>query len=191
MSETKQYSIKSTVELFKIAVSKDGNIRYPGIYTPANPLEDELRTSKYCRLISEPKHTPCETGECPLPEPEVEPKSNAESKENSTHTKPETNTKNINSELEVKNLNPATARVQEVEIKPEHKESSFESGAQPIKINETDIQALIDLDGIGKGTAKKVVQFRELSPFANYSDLNERVPLAFGRDWKDFYIEFE
>lgn len=182
MEQYQVYNIKDTVELFKIAVSKDGNLRYPGIYGPANPLEDELRNSDNCRLLSEGKVGP--------EEEKVEELTNSELKLNDSKE----NNKNINSELDIKNLNPSTAKVEEVEIKPEHSKSSFESsseGTEAININKVKMQTLVDLDGIGKGTAKKVLEFREIAPFINYKDLNERVPLAFGRDWKDFYIKFE
>jgi DNA uptake protein ComE-like DNA-binding protein len=49
----------------------------------------------------------------------------------------------------------------------------------------TDIEAL---EGVGKATAARVVERRKEAPFTSIEDLQERVPLRFGRSWKDFNL---
>lgn len=168
----------STVKLFKIVTTKGGTLRYPGVYSKANPLNKEFMNSDYCTLISGKEESVSKVS------PSLEKETENES--NSTYTEDKNG-----SNLEIKNVNPVATKIEEVELKPKTNDSSFEPGTESIKINFTEIQPLIDLDGIGKGTAKKIMSLREMSPFISYEDLNTRVPLVFGRNWTDFNIDFE
>ena len=49
---------------------------------------------------------------------------------------------------------------------------------------------MVALKGIGKTTAEKVIEARELSPFLNMADLKERVDLPFRGDWENYNIDF-
>lgn len=61
-----------------------------------------------------------------------------------------------------------------------------------VKINNLSKEEIADnLKGIGRGTATKVIEYREQSPFVDYNDLNARVPLPFGRNWNDYALNFE
>lgn len=62
--------------------------------------------------------------------------------------------------------------------------------APAVKINSADTETLINLNGVGKATARKVLELREQSGFIDYEDLNGRVPLAVGKDWTAYNIDF-
>lgn len=160
-----------TVKLNKVVVGKTGNIYYPGIYTQANPLPEYLMTDENIMWVEG-----------------KEENANLARKENENTSATIKQSKNFApiEELEIKNVNPPAVKVEEFEIKSE----KVEPQPSKLNINEAKIEDIVALDGIGKGTAKKVIAYRESSAFVNYSDLNERIPLAFGRDWKDFNLEF-
>ena len=60
-----------------------------------------------------------------------------------------------------------------------------------ININKASEIELSSLKGIGRSTAKKVIELREVSPFVSFSDLEERVGLWGGRTWDSYNIKFE
>lgn len=55
-----------------------------------------------------------------------------------------------------------------------------------IQINNATIEAIAALDGISLPVAKKVVEERVKTPFANLDDLKTRVPLAKNLKWESF-----
>lgn len=77
--------------------------------------------------------------------------------------------------------------VEEFEIKVEQ---VIEPAPKPLNINEATKAEIVALNGVGSKTADKVIELRELFPFGDYQDLNERAPLTFGRDWKEFNLDF-
>lgn len=161
-----KYSLDSKVQLNKIVSGKTGNLYYPGVYSKGRPLPEKFMTSEYVTLI----------------EGEIE---------NSGSNQVEHNKSSDFAPIEemvIKNTNPTAVKVEETNLTPKVIKPEVEDNT--LNINEATRKQIVDLEGIGYSTAKKVIELRELSPFANYSDLNERVPLAFGRDWKDFNLEF-
>ena len=78
---------------------------------------------------------------------------------------------------------------QDIDIKPVL--SKVEAGGNEISINSATEEDLVNLKGIGKGTAKTVLELREKSPFTDFTDLNSRAPLSFGCTWENFNITFE
>lgn len=163
-----QYSQDSTVRLFKTVVSKGGNIHYPGIYSKANPLPEKFMTAQYVELISGTTIT----GELRSLE-----------KESNVVTEHKTSPGLI----EEVSLHKNAGKVEEFEIKTE---SSFEPIKPSLNINEASKSQIVALQGVGSKTADKVIELRELFPFADYKDLNDRVQLTFGRDWSEFNLEF-
>lgn len=90
-----------------------------------------------------------------------------------------------NSDISIKSA-PLSEKDADIEIKP-----SVEAPQKKyLLINEVDLQTLIDLDGVGKATAQKIVDLRKEVPFLNYLDLQDRVHLSFGRKWTDYNIQF-
>jgi DNA uptake protein ComE-like DNA-binding protein len=166
-----QYSQDSTVRLFKTVVSKGGNIHYPGIYSKANPLPEKFMTAQYVELISGSTIA----GELRSLEKEL-----SESNVVTEH-------KASPGLIEEVSLHKNASKVEEFEIKTQ---SSFESVKPSININEASKSQIVALQGVGSKTADKVIELRELFPFADYKDLNDRVGLTFGRDWSEFNLEF-
>jgi DNA uptake protein ComE-like DNA-binding protein len=166
-----QYSQDSTVRLFKTVVSKGGNIHYPGIYSKANPLPEKFMTAQYVELISGSTIA----GELRSLEKEL-----SESNVVTEH-------KSSPGLIEEVSLHKNASKVEEFEIKTQ---SSFESVKPSININEASKSQIVALQGVGSKTADKVIELRELFPFADYKDLNDRVGLTFGRDWSEFNLEF-
>lgn len=61
-----------------------------------------------------------------------------------------------------------------------------------IKINSADIKEIESIKFVGKKTAEAVIKNREDKPFANYIDLDTRVPLRGNRKWQDIAaLDFE
>ena len=162
-----QYSQDSTVRLFKTVVSKGGNIHYPGIYSKANPLPEKFMTAQYVELISGTTVAGIE-------------KELAKSNVVTEH-------KTSPGLIEEVSLHKNASKVEEFEIKTQ---SSFESVKPTLNINEASKAQIVALQGVGSKTADKVIELRELFPFADYKDLNDRVQLTFGRDWSEFNLEF-
>jgi hypothetical protein len=60
-----------------------------------------------------------------------------------------------------------------------------------IKINYATVAELIELKYVGKKTAERVVELRDVEWFDNYGDLNRRVALQGSRVWEDVaYMDF-
>jgi DNA uptake protein ComE-like DNA-binding protein len=68
-------------------------------------------------------------------------------------------------------------------LKPKAKEDK-------LGINGASLSQLIDLNGVGKSTALKVIEARQEKEFSSYEDLNERVPLPLGKEWQIFQLDF-
>jgi DNA uptake protein ComE-like DNA-binding protein len=166
-----KYSLDSKVRLDKIVIGKTGNVYYPGIYSKGRPLEEKFMTSEHVTLL---EGAVVEKEQVPT-QPQVE------HSKSSNFTPVE--------EFEIKNVNPKAVKIEEQNLTPRPivEEKTEVKG---LNINEATRKEITDLEGIGGSTAKKVIDLREIAPFVNYSDLNERVALAFGRDWKDFNLEF-
>lgn len=178
-STLEQYSQDSTVRLFKTIVSKGGNIHYPGVYSRANPLPERYMTPQYVELIS---------GSIIGADHET-----AQRFEKELAIKEEPNTivtehKPSPGLLEEVNLNKNASKVQEQNLTPV--KSSFEPTLRVLNINSANKSQIVALQGVGAKTADKVIELRELFPFADYKDLNDRVSLTFGRDWNEFNLEF-
>jgi transcriptional accessory protein Tex/SPT6 len=60
-----------------------------------------------------------------------------------------------------------------------------------ISINSATDFTLQKINGVGSSLAKKIIDMRSKSPFVDYADLEDRVPLGFGKVWTDFNINFE
>ena len=169
-SSLEQYSKDSTVRLFKSVVGKTGNIYYPNVYGPSNPLPEKFMTAQYVELISG------KTERVEKEEPKVETVTTSK------------DSPGLVSEV---NLNKNESKVEEVNLT--ETKSSFEPSEAKIKalnINEATKSQIVALNGVGAKTADKVIELRGLFPFADYKDLNDRVPLTFGRDWSEFNLEF-
>ena len=158
-----QYPQDSTVRLFKTVVSKGGNIHYPGIYSKANPLPEKFMTAQYVELIS----SPSERFEEELTVTEHRPSPGL---------------------IEEVSLHKNASKVEEFEIKTQ---SSFEPKPSALNINTATKSQIVALQGVGSKTADKVIELRELFPFADFKDLNDRVQLTFGRDWSEFNLVFD
>jgi DNA uptake protein ComE-like DNA-binding protein len=167
MMEIKRYSLDSVVQLNQAVVGRTGNMYYPGTYSKGRPLPAKFMTSEYVTLVS---------GGQDLPQVD----NRVVRKE--TH-----------GGMEETVISPNKPAVEEINLTDQAKilKEKDKEEIAGLNINTATKQDIIDLDGIGAGTAKKVLQLREIAPFVNYADLNERVGLAFGRDWKDFNIVFE
>jgi len=164
-----QYSQDSTVRLFKTVVSKGGNIHYPGIYSKGNPLPEKFMTAQYVELIS----------------------GQAVGVEKEEISSVVTEHKSSPGLIEEVSLHKNASKVEEFEIKTQ---SSFEATQLPkpsaLNINTATKPQIVALQGVGSKTADKVIELRELFPFADFKDLNDRVQLTFGRDWSEFNLEF-
>jgi DNA uptake protein ComE-like DNA-binding protein len=171
-----KYSSKSTVRLFKTVVGKTGNIYYPNVYGPSNPLPEKFMTAQYVELISgEVEQDERLEKEIPTPNQTVVSKSPGL--------------------LEEINLNKNESKVQEVVIE-NTAQSSFEptqvkATKKELNINQATKAEIVALQGVGAKTVDKVIELRELFPFADYKDLNDRVALTFGRKWDEFNLIFE
>jgi hypothetical protein len=165
MMEIKRYSLDSVVQLNKAVIGRTGNMYYPGTYSKGRPLPAKFMTSEYVTLVS---------GGQDLPQVD----NRVVRKE--TH-----------GGMEETVISPNKPAVEETNLTDQAKILKEKEEIVGLNINTATKQDIIDLDGIGAGTAKKVLQLREIAPFVNYADLNERIGLAFGRDWKDFNIVFE
>lgn len=164
-SELEVYSLDSTVKLFKTVVGKTGNIYYPGLYGPRKPLPERFMTAQYVELVS---------GK--VKEEGIEKESKV-----LTEHKPSPGL------IEEVSLHKNESKVDKFEIKTK---SSFEPTVESININTATKAEIVALQGVGSKTADKVIELRELFPFSDYTDLNTRVQLTFGRDWKEFNLEF-
>lgn len=162
-----QYTQESTVKLFKIVVGKSGNIYFPGIYGPHNPLPEKFMTPQYVELIEGDK---AEQG--------VE-------KEKATVTTINESAGLINEVI----LNTNENKVKEVDLTSQPVKQKEEI-KNALNINEATKSQIVALQGVGAKTADRIIELRELFPFSSHQDLNERVSLNFGRDWKEFDLEF-
>lgn len=63
---------------------------------------------------------------------------------------------------------------------------------EKLKINSADMATLEKAKGIGKATAKKIIEERNKAKFQNYPELDVRVPLRFNKAWEQTVaIDFE
>ena len=158
----------SKIFLLKTYTTKDGNIYYPGEYDASNPLPFEiLNNPLYVKqsvqeFVSEQKPKPVE--------------------EHISVNKQETKVDEVTGNFEINK----TTKESDVEIKAVHSKEKVDK----LKINEATFEQIQGLKGVGKVATNKVIEYRELAPFINYTDLNERVPLGFGNSWEKFEIEF-
>lgn len=154
--------------LLKTYITKDGNVYYPGEYDASNPLPAEI--------LSNPIYVKPSVQEFVA---EQKPKAVEEHiSVNIQKTKVDEATGN----LEINK----TSKASDVDIKVVHSKDK----AIKININEANFQEIQSLRGVGKSAANKVIEYRQLAPFINYTDLNERVPLGFGNSWEKFELEF-
>ena len=161
--------------LIKTYITKDGNIYYPGEYNASDPLPEEI-----CQDPSYVKGVVEQFVKAQKPEPVAEAVSVVESK---SSFEPETKTPGLSGETILNKRVEAT----ETEIKPQVSVPKVAS----ININSASYEEIVALKGVGKSIANKVLEYREASPFVNYTDLTERVPLSFGNNWEKFELEFE
>lgn len=154
--------------LLKTYITKDGNIYYPGEYDASNPLPSEI--------IDNPIYVKPSVQEFVA---EQKPKAVEEHiSVNKQETKVDEKTGNLD-------INKTT-KDSDVEIKAVHSKEKVTK----VKINEATFEEIQTLKGVGKVATNKVIEYRELAPFINYTDLNERVPLGFGNSWEKFELEF-
>ena len=155
--------------LLKTYITKEGNVYYPGEYDASNPLPTEILDNPlYVKqtiqeFVAEQKPKP------------VDVLTNLSSKQ-------ETKIDEKTGDLEINK----TVKESDVEIKATHSKEE----AIKLSINEATFEEIQALKGIGKAATNKVIEYRELAPFINYTDLNERVPLGFGNSWEKFNLEF-
>jgi DNA uptake protein ComE-like DNA-binding protein len=161
--------------LIKTYITKDGNIYYPGAYNASNPLPEEI-----CHDPSYVKGAVDQFVASQKPEPVAEVKSVVENK---SSFEPETKTPGLAGETIINKRVEST----ETEIKPQVSVLKVES----LNINSASYEEIVALKGVGKSIANKIIEYREASPFVNYTDLTERVPLSFGNNWEKFELEFE
>jgi hypothetical protein len=161
------------VRLIRTYCSKGGNIYFPGIYEPST-LPEKAYNNYY-----------------------VIPAGPAIEKEELIHPVQDATIKNGSFEVEaLTRIQPTPSLAEEINIKPAPTVKNIKAKiakaveAPPIKINEIDEKDLVSLPSIGKGTASKIKELREASPFIDYTDLNARVPLPFAKDWTAFNISF-
>jgi DNA uptake protein ComE-like DNA-binding protein len=178
-----QYSQDSTVRLFKTVVSKGGNIHYPGIYSKANPLPEKFMTAQYVELISGSTIAGVEKESDVVGTISPEDALAIINKgQVLTEHKPSPGL------IEEVSLHKNASKVEEFEIKTQ---SSFEPKSAQLNINTATRSQIVALQGVGSKTADKVIELRELFPFADSKDLNDRVQLTFGRDWNEFNLVFD
>lgn len=168
-----KYSKESTVKLFKSVVGKTGNLYYPGIYSLKNPLPERFMTAEYVELISGGVEKEGDSSTNPITEKEAQ--------------KIVTEHKTSPGLIEEVNLNKNESKVEEKDLTP-----SFEpvKKADVLNINKASKSQIVALQGVGSKTADKIIELREMFPFSDFSDLNNRVQLTFGRDWNEFNLEF-
>lgn len=161
--EITTYDKGSVVKLFKVVVTREGNLLNPGIYGPFNPLPEKYMTAEYVELV----------------EGQAKPKVKLSPEDSQLQA--------TRDELKPKDLTIKAKDDQSYEVKAQEVQPDY---IPALNINEANVDQLVALNGIGKNIAKKVIELRELFPFSNHSELNERVPLAFGRNWSDYSLEF-
>lgn len=161
--------------LIKTYITKEGNIYYPGEYNASNPLPEEIcQDPSYVKLQVE------DYVKAQKPEPVQEAVSVVEHK---SSFEPEAKTPGLAGET---TLNKRVENT-ETEIKPQVSVLKVQS----ININSANYEQIVALKGVGKNIANKIIEYREASPFVNYTDLTERVPLSFGNNWEKFELTFE
>lgn len=172
MSNT-QIPTNIPVRLMRIYISRSGNTYFPGVYLPG-----ELPEAAYNSYYVAPEG------------PAVEPKMLKEASVEVTPSTGKFEVTEIQSTTSpglVENLHIKTQPQKDIRIKAETYKAQE---APPVKINEALQEELEALKGVGKLTAKKIVELREASAFIDYEDLNARAPLSFGKNWTAFNISF-
>ena len=174
--QPKQIPTDVPVELFRMYTGKTGNLYMPGIYQPGGLPKAAYNTyyvTPVVAIINEPKEAVVADADIKNGAFKVEDV--VKRKENPTGV------------IEDISIN------QQLKKQDKHLKAKI---AKPVKapalqINTATHEDLTGLNGVGKATADKVLELRELSGFTDYEDLNSRVPLAMGKDWTAFEVSFE
>ena len=171
------------VKLIRIYTGVSGNVYQPGVYEPGT-LPIKAYNTYYCvplAIAQDPTSKPVRTM--------VE--------EERSHAKFEYE--------KMPQKAPAENKVVQEDFKADevfinksnsHPETQLKGKlSKPVTVSALDINSaseedLVALNGVAKATARKIIEMRESYPFQNYDDINERVPLPFGKDWTGFQLDF-
>lgn len=173
-------TIKRTdkVELFKTVIDKGGDMYYPGVYGQGRPLPERFLTPEFVRVLE----VVAEEVEYATQVLDTSTPSNSQL----------IVTPGVSQELVIK-ANQGQNPIEETNLMQKKVTVALaEQAPVKINVNEASIDELIVLNGVGRKIAAKVVEYRDLHPFSNTSDLNDRIPLPLKRDWAEFkdLIEF-
>ena len=166
-----QIDPNSSVILKKTYMSPDGNVYFPGEYPP-NELPTKAYTTQYVTVKNPPK---------PLDKVVLE--------------KEETTPVPIIKEQRIKPLVTNPNKDRDVEYVSKETEASIETlktvESSPLRVNEATFDELVQLNGVGKNTAYKLITAREEGgTFKSFDELNTRVPLALAKKWDRYNIDF-
>lgn len=163
------------VNLLRIYVSKGGNLFMPGLYHPG-----ELPAKAYNTYYVSPVVTV-------VKEEKTQVTGDASIRNGSFAVEPIKRDQSTQTVTENISINQKT-RVGDKHIKPQiHKPVK----APALKINQANEEELVALNGVGRKTAERIIEYREASAFIDYQDLEARIPLPLGREWTSFDISFD
>lgn len=160
------FDLNKPVKLIRPFVSRRRNKYSPTVYRP-NELPLEAYTTYYC----EPNKSKDIEEDKPQPSVNKEKEAVTRKKNGDVVISP-----NQNDSYNTRVIEP-------------------QSGVEPVKhnlnINYASAQELESLVGVGPGIASKVIEYREQSPFIDYTDLNGRISLPFGAKWENYDLVFK
>jgi hypothetical protein len=188
MTQLNQLPNDVPVKLIRIFTGTTGNVYQPGVYEPGT-LPEKAYNTYYCvplAVAQDPNSKPVQTM---VEEKRTQAKFEYEKPVEKVDLPKSVATNEINTGDFIPDelvINKAT----DSNEMPMKAKLSKPVEAPSLDINSAAKEDLIALNGVAKATADKIITLRKAHPFTSYEDINERVPLPFGKDWTAFQIDF-